>query len=294
VTLPAHAQTTHVFVEGDADAIDRAAGVGRVRLCAALQGIDNEEQVRDLDRQLHDLRRGITQQMEEARSELAFSRFKQGAWEPFIEKGALPKDLHITSIITIGQDSSLVATQQNGLFILSGDRLIPFTPSGKGFSPYQNFSGAVQVDDECFIVGTYTNGFYLINKKGQVLENLSKREGLQNNNVRSVFMDRNHNIWLGLDSGIDFIAFNNAIKHINLAVMNSGSGYAAVIHHNKLFLGLSNGIYELPLPDVKDLSYAPNECKIIAEGQTWGLSLINDRLLAGKDAGFFEVKDDKK
>jgi DNA-binding CsgD family transcriptional regulator len=151
----------------------------------------------------------------------------------------------------------------------------------------------VRVDEENFIVSTYTNGFYLINKKGQVLENLSKREGLQNNNVRSLFMDRNHNIWLGLDSGIDFIAFNNAIKHINLAVMNSGSGYAAVIHHNKLFLGLSNGIYALPLPDIQDLSYAPNECKIIAGGQTWGLFEFNDRLLAARHEGFFQIKDDR-
>ncbi|MHA4807081.1 triple tyrosine motif-containing protein [Flavitalea flava] len=219
--------------------------------------------------------------------------FKLGAWEPLINGAALPKGIQITSVITIGQDSSLVTTSQSGLFILKGDRLIPFTPSGKGFFPKQSFSDAVRVDEESFIVGSYTNGFYLINKRGQILENLSKREGLQNNNVRSLFMDRNHNIWLGLDSGIDFMAFNNAIKHINLAVMNSGSGYAAVIHHNKLFLGLSNGIYELPLPDIQDLSYAPNECKIIAEGQTWGLSLVNDQLLAGKEDGFFRVGEGK-
>jgi len=52
---------------------------------AALQGIDNEEEVRQLDRRLHDLRRGITQQMDEARSELAFFRFNQGAYQAFVE-----------------------------------------------------------------------------------------------------------------------------------------------------------------------------------------------------------------
>jgi len=222
--------------------------------------------------------------------------FKKGGWEPFIGKEALPKNMIITSITTIGLDSTLVTTQQNGLFILNGDRLTPFLPSGKGFYANQTFSSSVRVDEETFIVGTYDNGFYLMNKKGQVLESLSKREGLQNNNVRSVFMDRNHNVWLGLDSGIDFIAFNNAIKHINPAVTNAGSGYAAIIHHNKLYLGLSNGIYALPLPDLKDLkdlSYAPNECRMISAGQTWGLSLVNGQLLAGKEEGFFLVKDEK-
>lgn len=219
--------------------------------------------------------------------------FKQGAWVPFIDASTLPKGIIINSVITIGLDSSLVSTQQSGLFILSGDHLIPFTPTGKGFQPRQTFSCAVKVDEESFIVGTYNNGFYLINKQGQVLENLSKREGLQNNNVRSVFMDRNHNIWVGLDSGIDFIAFNNAIKHINPPIMNAGSGYAAIIYHNKLYFGLSNGIYEFPLTDVKDLSYVPNECKVICDGQTWGLYLLNDQLLAGKEEGFFRVRDDK-
>jgi len=52
---------------------------------AALQGVNNEEQIRELDRKLHDLRGGITQQMDEARSELAFSRFNQGAYQAFVD-----------------------------------------------------------------------------------------------------------------------------------------------------------------------------------------------------------------
>ena len=62
-----------------ASILDGAGALYRAVTAAALQGIDNEQQVRQLDRQLHDLRRGITQQMDEARSELAFSRFNQGA-----------------------------------------------------------------------------------------------------------------------------------------------------------------------------------------------------------------------
>src|SRR5690606_24626470 len=39
-------------------------------------------------------------------------------------------------------------------------------------------------------------------------------EGLQKNNVRKVFIDRNQNLWLALDDGIDFIAVNSAVKYI--------------------------------------------------------------------------------
>ncbi len=53
---------------------------------SALQGVNNEQAIRQLDRQLHDLRRGITQQMDEARSELAFARFNAGAYQAFVDQ----------------------------------------------------------------------------------------------------------------------------------------------------------------------------------------------------------------
>jgi uncharacterized membrane protein YccC len=66
--------------------LDGAGALYRAITAAALHGIDNEQQVRQLDHQLHDLRRGITQQMDEARSELAFSRFNQGAYQAFVDQ----------------------------------------------------------------------------------------------------------------------------------------------------------------------------------------------------------------
>jgi hypothetical protein len=66
--------------------LDGSCALYRAITAAALHGIDNEQQVRQLDHQLHDLRRGITQQMDEARSELAFSRFNQGAYQAFVDQ----------------------------------------------------------------------------------------------------------------------------------------------------------------------------------------------------------------
>ena len=68
-----------------ASILEGAGALYRAVTAAALQGIDNEQQVRQLGRQLHDLRRGITQQMDEARSELSFSRFNQGAYQAFVD-----------------------------------------------------------------------------------------------------------------------------------------------------------------------------------------------------------------
>src|SRR5579863_10242466 len=86
-----------------ANILDGAGALYRAVTAAALQGIDNEEQVSELDRKLHDLRRGITQQMEEARSELAFSRFNQGAWQSFVNTA----DQVRRRLTAMAEDSSL-------------------------------------------------------------------------------------------------------------------------------------------------------------------------------------------
>jgi len=65
--------------------LDGAGVLYQAVTAAAIEGINNEEQVRALDRQLHELRRGITQQMDEARGELSFSRFNEKAYQQLVE-----------------------------------------------------------------------------------------------------------------------------------------------------------------------------------------------------------------
>ena len=91
-----------------ASILDGAGGLYRAVTAAALQGIDNEQQVRQLDRQLHDLRRGITQQMDEARSELSFSRFNQGEYQAFVDQA----DQVRRRLTAMAEDSSLYVHAQ--------------------------------------------------------------------------------------------------------------------------------------------------------------------------------------
>jgi uncharacterized membrane protein YccC len=55
-------------------------------VAAALAGANKEDETRRLDRELHDLRRGITQQMDEARSELTFARFNAAAFQAIVDR----------------------------------------------------------------------------------------------------------------------------------------------------------------------------------------------------------------
>ena len=219
--------------------------------------------------------------------------FKNGKWQTFIEQNQLPKDFYITSIINYSKNASLVTTSKNGIYLLYGNQLKPWPISGNKIDNNQLFSSALALDGGNFLVGTYTNGIYLVNRSGRIVENISQKEGLQNSNVRSTFMDSNQNLWLGLDNGIDYIAYNNAVKHINPAIFRDGGGYAVNEFEGSLYFSLSNGIYRLPVNDSSDLSSSPDNLNLIAQGQSWYLSVINNCLLAGNDNGVFQIRNNK-
>lgn len=96
-----------------ANILDGAGELYLAVTAAALQGVNNEQQVRQLDRQLHDLRRGITQQMDEARAELTFTRFtlshfNQSAYQAFVDQA----DQVRRRLTAMAEDRNLYAQAQ--------------------------------------------------------------------------------------------------------------------------------------------------------------------------------------
>ena len=215
--------------------------------------------------------------------------YKNGNWEVFIKKQDLPENFYITSISDYTQGSSIITTSKNGLFQLTEEGIKPLTI--KGVNNNQHFTSVVKIDEFNYILGTYNNGLYLFNEKNEVIESFTKQEGLQNNNIRSLYVDKSKNIWMGLNNGISFIPFNNAIKDINPVNFGDGSGYSMAVHKNHMYFASSNGTFEMPFENKKDLSYLKNDLTNISEGQTWKLGILNNQLYAGKEDGLYQIEN---
>jgi ligand-binding sensor domain-containing protein/DNA-binding CsgD family transcriptional regulator/membrane protein implicated in regulation of membrane protease activity len=219
--------------------------------------------------------------------------FQNGQWLPTVNRSELPKDFLVTSIISYNKDTSIVTTLKNGVYFLANNNLTKFqTPSLDAIAKKSIYT-SVAIDGRHLLLATSLGGCYIIDTKGSLIQSFSTSEGLQNNNVRHVFLDRNRNVWLGLDNGIDFIAYDNAIKQINPDAQNEGAGYAAIIHDNTLYIGTSNGLYSTPLDGSKNLSLVKGTFKQVAnsQGQVWNLSEVNGKLLMGHHEGSFIIKN---
>ncbi|MBS1511003.1 MAG: transcriptional regulator [Bacteroidetes bacterium] len=217
--------------------------------------------------------------------------FVNGQWQPLAAAGNFPPDFLVSAIVPFGKDSSLVVTTKSGFFILSNHQITPFTTPDLLQAADKLVFGACTIGSETVALATRLGGCFIINKNGTIINRFSIREGLQNSNVYNVFADRNNNLWLCLDNGIDFIAYNSAIKHIYPEVQNNGSGYASIIYKNTLYLGSSNGLFKSALKNTADLAAEVNAFEPVAKtgGQVWNLSVVNDNLLMGHHEGAFTI-----
>ncbi len=220
--------------------------------------------------------------------------YKNGNWNPLTIENKLPTNDPVTGIISLQKDTSLITTLKNGLFLLSEKKLEKINSVNSSLFENQRIYAATSIDSKWIALATSNKGLFIVDKQGNIIQSFSQDEGLQNNNILSVLKDYQGNLWLGQDNGIDFIAYNSAIKHISPNLI-SGSGYTAIIHHKDLFIGTSNGLFRSTLQNVNDLSFSKGNFSLVnnTKGQTWSLAEINNQLFLGHHEGAFEVQDNE-
>ena len=215
--------------------------------------------------------------------------YSSGGWRT--ENILLPENFVATSVSEFSTDTVLLTTLNHGIFLLSNHKLSPLTEFSAATFNGKQILEAFRDENGMLIIGTNYNGLYMANYSGTTLYNFYKSSGLQNSTVLSIYQDKNKNIWLGLNNGIDFIASNNAIKHIYPDVFAEGVGHTSMLFNGSLYFGLSGATYSLALKENGDIGTVNDELKYIdySAGQAWGMNVVNQHLLLGKHEGAFWV-----
>lgn len=197
----------------------------------------------------------------------------------------------VTSILPFGKGTDLmICTLSKGIFIYNGKKLDSWdVPVNSVFKKNQIYSAAT-VQDNCIAIGTVQDGIYIIDENGDIIQHINRLKGLQNNTVLKIFADRDANLWLGLDNGIDYLNTNSSISFIQQAD-RIGAGYTSIIYKGKIYLGTNQGLFvkswENNNPD--------EDFRLIAgtNGQVWNLGIHDNILLCGHNIGTFAIDGEK-
>lgn len=221
------------------------------------------------------------------------AKFENNAFKP-LENNPLPSNDPVTAMLPVAPDNILITTLKNGLYSLFGKTITKKNSPNDNLFKSERIYGAIATGDKTFALATNSKGLYIVDENINIIQGFSRSEGLQNNNVLCVFFDRQGNLWLGLDNGIDFIAYSSPIKQINPAGQD-GSGYAAAIFNNQLYLGTSSGLYSTGLQNTGDLSFSKGNFTQVenTKGQVWKLAVINNQVLIGHHEGALVINGNK-
>ena len=198
-------------------------------------------------------------------------------------------ETEIWSILNIRENHLLIGTSRHGIYKFENGKLEKWnTPASRFLEQYKLFS-AIKISDNYFAYGTITNGIIIANADGEIIQQISRNHGLQNNTVLSMFSDENKNLWLGLDNGIDYVEINSPVTYLSQH-NELGTGYTARIFKNKLYVGTNQGLFVKQFDE-----YSPNdeEFELIENttGQVWTLNVMDDQLICGHNFGTFVIED---
>ncbi|MBS2100585.1 LuxR C-terminal-related transcriptional regulator [Carboxylicivirga linearis] len=208
-----------------------------------------------------------------------------------VSGGDVFKDKMINSVMSLSDDKIVIGTMTDGLYIWDMNTIKPWNiPANEMLTNANIFSGTSYKDD-FLVFGTIQSGIVILNKKGDIVMHVDKDKGLNNNTVLSVFVDKEGNIWGGLDNGIVRLNFNSSITFLQ-GYYDIGTGYVIKNYEGEYYMGTNQALFTIdektlhnPLKTRKDFKKIAN-----SEGQVWSLYKEGNQILCGHNLGVFEVE----
>lgn len=206
-----------------------------------------------------------------------------------MEGGEFFKNKGVSSILPYSSNRLIISTFQQGVFEFNNGSIKPWRPALQASFKEAIVNVMVRLKNGNFAVGTQNHGLWIINEAGEILVQLTSGKGLQNRTVLSIFEDDLQNLWIGQNNGLAYIELGSPFTFINEQVGLPGTGYAAYLDDNKLYLGTNTGLY------VKDLSDKAASFSLVenTRGQVYHVGRYGNDLLMGHHNGSFRIEADE-
>lgn len=195
----------------------------------------------------------------------------------------LPRTKEISRSKIVGllpfENKILVVSSQHGMYLYDGKTVSAYHSDADSFlKENQLFCSAIQ--DSMLALGSVQNGVLLLNIRRNIAEKISIDNGLQNKTILSLSFDRNKNLWLGLDNGIDYVRLDSPLYFMLSKNTAIGAGYSTCRFKGKLYLGTNQGLYVANNSNLR----SPNTTVSFVSGtrgQVWSLTEYDNTLFCG-------------
>lgn len=182
------------------------------------------------------------------------------------------------------QNKTYFFTKKSGVFVEENGVLNAWNSSLNSVLKAANINLAKFIKDNNLIIGTANEGVFIYDLNSGTFKNISRNNALMNNSILSVCVDKENNLWLGLDNGIAHVEVNSPISifYDNSGIL--GSVYAVATIPKGYLMASNHGVFKY---ENNLLSIIPN-----TQGQAWNINKINNKYLIGHNEGTFVYENE--
>ncbi|HRH63320.1 MAG TPA: SpoIIE family protein phosphatase [Bacteroidia bacterium] len=137
----------------------------------------------------------------------------------------------------------LIGTREQGLFVMDSFGIKSLACEASDFFRKNKLYCFTQIEPQKIACGTQLGGIAVINSDGKLLEIFDKSSGLNDNNVRSLFCDKQGFLWAALDNGISFVELNSAFRFYKTSTESSDNVNAVFATDKYVYAATTNGLF---------------------------------------------------
>lgn len=178
------------------------------------------------------------------------------------------------------QNKTYVFTQKKGIFIVEKDGgLRPWNNPLNEILKDATINVARFIKNNKLVIGTGNRGVFIYDFKTDTFKNIDRNNVLMNNSILSIGLDKENDLWLGLDNGIAHVEVNSPVSifYDNSGIL--GSVYSVATTSKGYLIASNHGIFEYDLGKFKML---PN-----TQGQAWNITKFDNKYIIGHNDGTF-------
>ncbi|MFH6992564.1 triple tyrosine motif-containing protein [Flavobacterium sp. FlaQc-48] len=221
-----------------------------------------------------------------------FQTLKEGLFEIESGRAKLVSDNPILKKFTIvnvfaSEDGLMIQTQLDGIYKLEGNALTRFATDVDAALKSNFVYSSQLLQDGSFALGTVSNGIYILSDTGKLKYHISQSKGLSNNTALSLFEDKDQNLWVGLDNGINCINIQSPVHSFTDDTGVLGTVYASATFNGLLYVGTNQGLFWKPNQGNAEFKFING-----TKGQVWSLFVYDNTLFCGHDSGTFIITND--
>ena len=104
-------------------------------------------------------------------------------------------------------------------------------------------TSVLKINEDEYLLGTVKSGIYVMNSNGEIARNLTTKNGLKDNFINHLFLDKAGNVWIAYNNGIGILKWNSPIQYITNSQGFEGMGYSGIVYESRFYIATSYGLY---------------------------------------------------